>query len=90
MLNIPVAGGTSGHMLGGVLVAVFLGPFAASIVMATVFIVQTKTIETEGGHIHLHIHKHSHEEIERVKKKYDHHFRCRELFYNLYRPRRTG
>jgi len=33
----------------------------------------TKTIETEGGHIHLHIHEHSHEEIERVKKKYNHH-----------------
>ena len=40
MLNTPVAAGTSGHMLGGVLAAVFLGPLAASIVMACVFIVQ--------------------------------------------------
>ncbi len=40
MLNTPVAGGTSGHMLGGVLAAIFLGPFAASIVMASVFTVQ--------------------------------------------------
>ncbi|MBN2013577.1 MAG: energy-coupling factor ABC transporter permease [Candidatus Altiarchaeota archaeon] len=40
MLNTPVAGGTSGHMLGGVLAAVILGPFSASIIMATVFIVQ--------------------------------------------------
>lgn len=40
MLNMPVAAGTSGHMLGGVLAAIFLGPFAASIVMASVFIVQ--------------------------------------------------
>ena len=48
MLNTPVAGGTSGHMLGGVLAAVFLGPFAASIVMATVFIVQAVFFQ-DGG-----------------------------------------
>jgi cobalt/nickel transport system permease protein len=40
MLNTPVAGGTSGHLLGSVLAAVILGPMTASIVMATVFIVQ--------------------------------------------------
>ncbi|HUI65154.1 MAG TPA: energy-coupling factor ABC transporter permease, partial [Bacteroidota bacterium] len=28
MLNFPVAGGTSGHMIGAVLVAVLLGPAA--------------------------------------------------------------
>jgi cobalt/nickel transport system permease protein len=40
MLNMPVAGGTSGHLLGSVLAAVILGPMTASIIMATVFIVQ--------------------------------------------------
>jgi len=40
MINFPVAGGTSGHLLGGVLAAVLLGPGAAVIVMSTVIIVQ--------------------------------------------------
>ena len=40
MLNFPVAGGTSGHLLGGVLSAVLLGPSAAVVVMAAVVIVQ--------------------------------------------------
>ena len=29
MINFPVAGGTSGHLLGGTLVAILLGPWAA-------------------------------------------------------------
>jgi cobalt/nickel transport system permease protein len=40
MLNFPVAGGTSGHLIGGVLAAVLLGPSAAVIVLACVLIVQ--------------------------------------------------
>jgi cobalt/nickel transport system permease protein len=40
MLNFPVAGGTSGHLIGGVLTAVLLGPSAAVIVIAAVLIVQ--------------------------------------------------
>jgi cobalt/nickel transport system permease protein len=36
MLNFPVAGGTSGHLLGGALAAVLLGPWLACIVMAVV------------------------------------------------------
>lgn len=48
MLNVPIAGGTSGHMLGGVLAAVLLGPFAASIVMVAVFIVQAIFFQ-DGG-----------------------------------------
>jgi len=40
MLNFPVAGGTSGHLLGGVLVAALLGPAAAVVVLTTVLIVQ--------------------------------------------------
>jgi cobalt/nickel transport system permease protein len=48
MLNVPVAGGTSGHMLGGVLAAILLGPFTASIVLASVFIVQAVFFQ-DGG-----------------------------------------
>src|SRR5437763_9509310 len=40
MLNFPVAGGTSGHLVGGVLTAVLLGPSAAVLVMTCVLIVQ--------------------------------------------------
>src|SRR5271157_2966654 len=40
MVNFPVAGGTSGHLIGGVLVAALLGPAAALVVLTTVLIVQ--------------------------------------------------
>jgi cobalt/nickel transport system permease protein len=40
LVNFPVAGGTSGHLMGGVLVAALLGPSAAMVVMATVLVVQ--------------------------------------------------
>ena len=40
MINFPVAAGTSGHLLGGVLAAALLGPSAAVIVLSTVLIVQ--------------------------------------------------
>ena len=40
MLNFPVAGGTSGHLIGAVLAAVLLGPSAAVLVMGTVLILQ--------------------------------------------------
>jgi cobalt/nickel transport system permease protein len=40
MLNFPVAGGTSGHLLGGTLIAALLGPAAAVVVLTTVLIVQ--------------------------------------------------
>ncbi len=40
MLNFPVAGGTSGHLMGAVLVSVLLGPSAAIIVMSSVLIIQ--------------------------------------------------
>lgn len=48
MLNFPVAGGTSGHLLGGVLAAVLLGPFAASVVISVVLIVQCLIFQ-DGG-----------------------------------------
>jgi cobalt/nickel transport system permease protein len=40
MINFPVLAGTSGHLLGGVLVAALLGPGAAVVVLAAVLIVQ--------------------------------------------------
>lgn len=40
MVNFPVLGGTSGHLVGGALVAALLGPAAAVVVVATVLIVQ--------------------------------------------------
>ncbi|MHA1273343.1 MAG: energy-coupling factor ABC transporter permease [Promethearchaeota archaeon] len=39
-VNYPVPGGTSGHLVGGTLVAVILGPFAAVIVLFMILIVQ--------------------------------------------------
>jgi cobalt/nickel transport system permease protein len=40
MINFPVAGGTSGHLIGAVLAAALLGPSAAVIVISAVLIVQ--------------------------------------------------
>jgi cobalt/nickel transport system permease protein len=40
MLNFPVAGGTSGHLIGATLVAVLVGPSAAIVVVTTVLLVQ--------------------------------------------------
>jgi cobalt/nickel transport system permease protein len=48
MVNFPVAGGTSGHLLGGVLAAVLLGPSAAVLVMSAVLIVQSLMF-ADGG-----------------------------------------
>jgi cobalt/nickel transport system permease protein len=48
MMNFPVAGGTSGHMLGGALAAILLGPWAAIIVMTTVVGVQALVFQ-DGG-----------------------------------------
>jgi len=41
MFNFPVASGTSGHLLGGILAAVALGPFSGTIVIAIVLAVQS-------------------------------------------------
>jgi cobalt/nickel transport system permease protein len=40
MINFPIPGGTSGHLLGGTLAGVLLGPWAGALVMTAVFIVQ--------------------------------------------------
>jgi cobalt/nickel transport system permease protein len=48
MLNFPVASGTSGHLLGGALAAVLVGPFTGLLCMSTVFIVQA-LLFADGG-----------------------------------------
>lgn len=48
MFNFQVAAGTSGHLLGGVLAAVLLGPWAATLVMACVVAVQGLVFQ-DGG-----------------------------------------
>lgn len=48
MLNFPVAGGTSGHLLGGVMTAVLLGPSAGVVVMTCVLMVQCLMF-SDGG-----------------------------------------
>jgi cobalt/nickel transport system permease protein len=48
MMNFPVAGGTSGHLLGGALAAILLGPWAAIIVMTAVIGVQALIFQ-DGG-----------------------------------------
>jgi cobalt/nickel transport system permease protein len=47
MLNFPVAAGTSGHLLGGVLAAVLVGPWAGCICVAVVLVVQS--LYADGG-----------------------------------------
>jgi cobalt/nickel transport system permease protein len=49
MINFPVAGGTSGHLLGGTLAAIVLGsPWAGMLCIATVLIIQA-VLFADGG-----------------------------------------
>ncbi len=48
MLNFPVAGGTSGHLLGGCLAAILVGPWVGSLAMSVVFLVQA-LVFADGG-----------------------------------------
>jgi cobalt/nickel transport system permease protein len=48
MINFPIPGGTSGHLLGGTLAGALLGPWAGSLVMVSVFIVQGVVFQ-DGG-----------------------------------------
>lgn len=47
-INFPVAGGTSGHLLGGALAAIVLGPWAAVLVMTAVIALQGLLFQ-DGG-----------------------------------------
>lgn len=48
MINFPIPGGTSGHLLGGTLAGILLGPWAGALVVSVVFIVQA-VIFQDGG-----------------------------------------
>ena len=47
MLNFPIAGGTSGHLLGGALAAVLVGPYTGALCVAVVLLVQA--LFADGG-----------------------------------------
>ncbi|HMG45263.1 MAG TPA: energy-coupling factor ABC transporter permease [Acidimicrobiales bacterium] len=48
MLNFPVAGGTSGHLLGGALAAVLVGPWVGALCVSVVLVVQA-LLFADGG-----------------------------------------
>jgi cobalt/nickel transport system permease protein len=48
MLNFPVAGGATGHLLGGALAAAALGPWAGMLVMTSVVVIQGLLFQ-DGG-----------------------------------------
>jgi cobalt/nickel transport system permease protein len=48
MVNFPVGAGTSGHLLGGALAAVLVGPFTGALCLAVVLLVQA-LLFADGG-----------------------------------------
>lgn len=48
MLNFPVAAGTSGHLLGGALAAVLIGPWTGALCVTVVLVVQA-VLFADGG-----------------------------------------
>ncbi|PMQ01402.1 MAG: cobalamin biosynthesis protein CbiM [Dictyoglomus sp. NZ13-RE01] len=48
MFNIPIPGGTTGHAVGAVLIAILLGPWSATLVISIVLIIQA-LIFGDGG-----------------------------------------
>ncbi len=48
MINVPVAPGTSGHLVGATLVAMIVGPWRATLVMAAVLVIQAALFQ-DGG-----------------------------------------
>ncbi len=48
MLNVPVAAGTSGHLLGGLLAAVLVGPWLGCLALTVVLVVQC-LLFADGG-----------------------------------------
>jgi cobalt/nickel transport system permease protein len=48
MLNVPIPGGTSGHLNGAALAAILLGPWAGILIMTSVLLVQSLIFQ-DGG-----------------------------------------
>ena len=49
MLNFPVAAGTSGHLLGGALAAILVGPYTGALAVSVVIIVQGADVRRRGA-----------------------------------------
>lgn len=49
MMNFPVGVGTSGHLLGGSLLSVLLGPWAATLVLTAILILQALVFQDGGA-----------------------------------------
>ena len=49
MINFPVAGGTSGHLLGAALAAILLGPWGAVLAMTAVLVIQCFVFQDGGA-----------------------------------------
>lgn len=47
-INFPIAGGTSGHLLGGALAGIVMGPWAGTLIMTAVIVVQGLMFQ-DGG-----------------------------------------
>ena len=54
MLNFPIAGGTSGHLVGAALAAILLGPWVGALIMSYVLIVQCLIFQ-DGGLLSLNL-----------------------------------
>ena len=48
MLNFPVAAGTSGHLIGAALATVLVGPYAATLAITIVLLLQALLFADEG------------------------------------------
>jgi cobalt/nickel transport system permease protein len=48
MVNFPIAAGTSGHLVGAVLAMLLLGPWAASLIMTAILVIQALLFQ-DGG-----------------------------------------
>src|SRR5690348_15357757 len=48
MINFPLASGTSGHLIGGALLAIMLGPWAAALTMTAILALQAFLFQ-DGG-----------------------------------------
>jgi len=48
MLNFPIVGGTSGHLIGAALAAILLGPWASVLIMSCVLLAQSLIFQ-DGG-----------------------------------------
>lgn len=48
MINFPVAAGTSGHLLGGALAAILVGPYAGALAVTVVVVIQA-LVFADGG-----------------------------------------